>query len=264
MFETRSNLSLKYSSAKALFMWHFLNKSLPLVLVSEFPKSGGTWFCQMMSSALDIPFPRNVHPTFQECIMHSHLSYHKNFDKVLYIVRDGRDIMVSAFYYILKISPGANNTRAERFRKDLGITSLENISELLPSFIEYFMENYTVLGKNTNWQDHIKQYSNNENILQIKYEDLLIDSAGQLQKALDFLERKSTKDLNQIAVEYTFENQAKRKAGQEIQSSFLRKGIAGDWKNKFTKESAEVFDFYAGDVLISLGYEKDVDWAKKL
>lgn len=264
MLETRSNLSLKYSSAKSVFMWHFLNKRLPLVLVSEFPKSGGTWFCQMMSSALNIPFPRNTNPKFEECIMHGHFTYHNNFDKVLYVLRDGRDIMVSAFYYILKITPGANNTRAERFRKDLSIDSLENINELLPRFIEYFMENYTVLGKHTNWQDHIRQHSNNDKILHIKYEDLLVDSAGQLQKALEFLDRKPAKDLNLIAEEFTFENQAKRKAGEENKSSFLRKGIAGDWKNKFNKESAEVFDFYAGDVLLSLGYEKDSNWTDKL
>ncbi len=56
---------------------------------------------------------------------------------------------------------------------------------------------------------------------------------------------------------YSFSKQSKRKQGVEDPKSFLRKGIAGDWKNKFTKKSAKIFDYYAGDILISLGYEKD-------
>ena len=46
-------------------------------------------------------------------------------------------------------------------------------------------------------------------------------------------------------------------------SSFLRKGVAGDWKNKFNKEAAMIFDHYAGDMLIKLGYETDHNWINK-
>lgn len=264
MVETRSNLSIRYGAAKSVFMWHFLNKRLPLVLVSEFPKSGGTWFCQMLSAALQIPFPRNVAPKFEESIMHGHFPYHKNFNNILYVVRDGRDIMVSAYYYMLKITPGANNDRALKYRKNLGFDDIDNIEERLPKFMEYFMENYTVLGKRTTWQDHIKLHLHNDKIKFIKYEDLLSDSAKELSEALAFLDRPYSTNLESIAQEFTFENQSKRKAGQEDKTSFLRKGIAGDWKNKFTKEAAEVFEHYAGDVLRELAYEDDVNWYQKL
>lgn len=245
-------------------MWHFLNKRLPLILVSEFPKSGGTWFCQMLSKTLDIPFPRNRAPRFEESILHSHFSYHNNFNDVIYIVRDGRDIMVSAFYYMLGLKENGNNKRALEYRKALGFKDMEDIHEKLPSFIEYFMENYTVLGKKTTWQDHVKNHIGIEKIHAVKYEDLLSDSAGQLQSTLDFLNRSSHKDLHQIAEEFTFENQSKRKAGQEKKNAFLRKGIAGDWKNTFSKEAAILFDQYAGNELIRLGYESDHSWVDHL
>lgn len=63
-----------------------------------------------------------------------------------------------------------------------------------------------------------------------------------------------------IAQKYSFQNQAKRIAGKENIYSFLRKGISGDWKNHFNKESCEKFNFYAGKELIKLGYEKNADW----
>ncbi len=264
MLEPRGNLALKYSSAKSLLIWHFLNKRLNSVLVSEFPKSGGTWFCQMLSKTLEIPFPRNETPKFQEAIMHSHFSYHKNFNDVIYILRDGRDIMVSAFYYFLAIHPNNNNTRAIRYRKELGFDNLEDIKSKLPKFIEYFMEKYTVLGQKMTWQKHVNHHLNNDNIHTVKYEDLLDDAATQLEQSLHFLNRKSKHCLNEIAQEFTFENQSKRKAGEEVQTEFLRKGIAGDWKNKFTRESAIIFDQYAGETLIAVGYEKNKSWIDQL
>jgi len=42
--------------------------------------------------------------------------------------------------------------------------------------------------------------------------------------------------------------------------SFLCKGIARHWKTKFTREVREVFDYYAGDTPIELGYEQNRLW----
>ena len=36
--------------------------------------------------------------------------------------------------------------------------------------------------------------------------------------------------------------------------------IAGDWKNHFTEEDRRVFKEEAGELLIRLGYEEDLDW----
>ena len=55
-----------------------------------------------------------------------------------------------------------------------------------------------------------------------------------------------------------------RKAGDEDRSSFIRKGVAGDWVNHFTKDTSKLFQELAGDALLALGYEKDPEWWKRL
>ena len=59
----------------------------------------------------------------------------------------------------------------------------------------------------------------------------------------------------------SFERLSKgRKKGVEDSSSFLRKGVAGDWRDVFTERDKEVFKEAAGDLLIELGYERGNDW----
>jgi hypothetical protein len=42
----------------------------------------------------------------------------------------------------------------------------------------------------------------------------------------------------------------------------MRKGVIGDWRNHFTEEACKVFDQFAGNELIRLGYEKDHSWVQ--
>jgi Sulfotransferase domain len=51
-----------------------------------------------------------------------------------------------------------------------------------------------------------------------------------------------------------------RQRGTEDSNSFFRKGMAGDWKHYFTKDDKQVFKQEAGELLIRLGYEKDLSW----
>ena len=66
--------------------------------------------------------------------------------------------------------------------------------------------------------------------------------------------------IKRVVDNYSFENQTRRKPGEENINSFLRKGVSGDWKNHFNSQAKEVFKYHAGDLLIKLGYEKDKNW----
>ncbi|MGB7328984.1 MAG: hypothetical protein WBD31_29155, partial [Rubripirellula sp.] len=43
-----------------------------VVLVNEFPKSGGTWFCRMLHDVTGMPFPDNKLPTHRQSIFKQH------------------------------------------------------------------------------------------------------------------------------------------------------------------------------------------------
>ncbi|MGH2702418.1 MAG: sulfotransferase domain-containing protein [Actinomycetota bacterium] len=43
-------------------------------------------------------------------------------------------------------------------------------------------------------------------------------------------------------------------------SSTFRKGVIGDWRNHFTEEHTRAFKDLAGEQLVELGYERDLDW----
>src|SRR5688572_4239666 len=89
----------KVNAAEQLLLLHLAAKRLPIYLVSEFPKSGGTWFSQMLADYLGIPFPRHRLPRFESCVMHGHYLYHPRFRNAFCMLRDGRDVMVSAYYH---------------------------------------------------------------------------------------------------------------------------------------------------------------------
>lgn len=58
----------------------------------------------------------------------------------------------------------------------------------------------------------------------------------------------------------SFQKLAGRKRGQEDPKSHYRKGVAGDWVNYLTGANKELFKERWGQLLIDLGYEKDLSW----
>ena len=102
----------------------------------------------------------------------------------------------------------------------------------------------------------------NPGVILLRYEDLLADGEAALGGAMSKLTGESADPPRATATlqKFAFRRQASRPWGQEDRSQFLRKGQAGDWVNHFTRESAEVFDRYCGDVLITAGYEPDHAW----
>lgn len=265
--EKRPFWKVKLDNLKRIFMWHFLQKRLGLILVSEFPKSGGTWFCQMLSDATKLPFQRNVNAKFIPSILHWHLLFHPRMNKMIYVIRDGRDVMISAYYHFL-FEEDANNQLADitkYHRSHLNFEDYDDIKTNLPAFITHLFT--TFARKNFthfSWSEGVtNSFVNRENVLIIKYEDLLVSPIESLRESLNFYginNNLNETDFAEIVDKYSFKNLTKRKQGQEDKSSFVRKGISGDWKNYFTEESSKVFKLYGGKALIEAGYEKDLNW----
>lgn len=257
-------LSNKLEGLVRYTMIHTMSQSLPLYIVDEYPKSGGTWLGQMLGMALEVPFPRNQMPSLTSSIMHCHMLKSWGMNNVVIIWRDPRDMMISWYYHCLFKHNRGNEFLVNSVRQTLNFQDYENIKENLPTFIEYcftqqFYPRFT-------WVEFVESWYNQPNVIYTKYESLHQNAVQELQKIVFALTGKelSLEKAQEIVEYYSFKNQTGRKLGEENSNQFLRKGIVGDWKNHFTKKSAQVFNRFAGDQLILLGYVNDKSWENDL
>jgi hypothetical protein len=250
-----------------------VNKS---VLVVEYPKSGGTWLAQLVSGCLQLPFPRNRYPILNKAIYHSHYQPKYLIDSnkhILWLLRDGRDIMVSSyFHHLVWNDKNRNDPKLVNYYRDrLKFEDYTDIYTNLAEYIEFLFTDkpskFIFFNYPGDWitynEKWFKASKNNSNVYGIRYEDMLKDTFLEIKKYLDaqFTDLNvSEEQIQKIVDKFSFENQTKRKPGEENTNSFLRKGISGDWKNYFNEEAKEVFKNYAGDLLIKLGYEEDLNW----
>jgi hypothetical protein len=240
-------------------MVSLFSKKLKLYVVTEYPKSGGSWVSQMLSEYLKVPFPRNRIPLPQSCIMHGHYLYSKSLSNVFVVFRDGRDIVVSWYYHCFFVNDKYNERLVAKMRKLQPYKDYKDIKKNLPIFIEFIYNTAKPIG--FTWSDFVRNWYGKQKYI-IRYEKLKEDCACELNNAIKMILNINPNRirLEKIAKRYSFNELSKRKPGNENKNSFLRKGIVGDWKNCFTKKASEKFDQYAGKELILLGYEHDKNW----
>jgi hypothetical protein len=93
------------------------------------------------------------------------------------------------------------------------------------------------------------------------YERLLLEGPAVARELFQFMGLSHDDRLIGDLIERSsFRFYSGRDRGQEDRKRFYRKGVAGDWKNHFTEEDKRAFKALAGDMLIHLGYEKDMSW----
>jgi hypothetical protein len=218
----------------------------------------------MLAAYLGIPFPRNRRPNFESCVLHGHVLHNRLLTNAVCVLRDGRDVMVSAYYHRLFRHEIHGPKFIERTRSRVPFTDYENVEKNLPAFIEYMFEREARGFMKFRWDEFAESWLG-RGVPIVRYEDLLRDPVNAMSAALASLlhEEPDRARVTGAVDQFSFANVAKRKPGTENIRSFLRKGIAGDWRNKFTREACEVFDHYAGNTLISLGYEADRSWVSE-
>ena len=253
----------RINALSRFLLLHCASAFVPYFLVNEFPKSGGSWLGQMLANGLNVPFPRNRLPMLRASIMHGHYLRPGVMRNVVILWRDGRDVLVSLYYHSLFKNDKWNQRLVERVRSELSFRDYNDIESNLPDFIHYV---YTSRKHfRFNWAEFVEHWIGRDNVVYVKYEDLRNDTSGQLIRVIRELHGVGISETlaHEIAGKYSFENMSGRKPGQQLSNSFLRKGIVGDWKNHFSPESRSIFDRYAGDALVALGYESDSGWVAR-
>lgn len=238
------------------------------IVVNEYPKSGGNWIVNLIGDALGLPkrdiydvkntvksFDLSKHPWYGgmnqpdlpvSCVIKSHEYPDSQLLKfpaaIVHLIRDGRDVVVSKYFY-------------ERdFCVDNGIYQHFDIP-----FDEY------VPQVAREWRNYILAWHEVMPQAVCQYENFLADPRRALQHVFAQLGIiVSCADLSK-AVEANIKDKMRRSLDNAFQhNSFIRKGIAGDWRNYFSDTHIQAFKEQAGDALIQLGYEIDGDWTNEI
>ena len=180
-------------------------------------------------------------------------------------MRDGRDVMVSLYFHLSQgIPEGDHPSLTSRQQRQFpGLVNKDDVKQNLPAFIEQQLQHPDSTG-GLNWPDHIRSFysANVPNIALLKYEELLALPATAFANAIETItgEPAEADRIEATVQKFSFANQTGRKNGNEDRKSFLRKGKAGDWENHFSREAAEIFQTYCGDIMQQTGYIKDDAW----
>jgi len=228
------------------------------VLFGSYPRSGTTWsrftlfeimtgepagFTAVNTAIRGVgrhPFALRVLPNGGRLI-NSHEQYRKEYQRAIYLVRDGRDVALSEFAY---------TSALEFFRGDLD------------QFLQVFL-----CGKISGfapWHRHVHGWldspiAGTPNLLVVHFEDLRRNPLESFTKMAEFLGVDAGPERIRRAIANNVLDKMKEKERVEpqrasIKDRFVRSGSVQGWRSKLTPAQIELFEKHAGSALTRLGY----------
>jgi len=188
--------------------------------------------------------------------------------RVINVVRDGRDVAVSAMHHWWRLAQDREGGIFELAPEELEIRDayLADREGFVKDGRSIFTEErLTQLARR--WSRRVAKARRDgpslfgEGYLELRYEDLQRDMPGQLRLMFGFLgARNDDRVIERCVRAGSFERAADRRSGEEDPSSPIRKGVSGDWRTVFTERDRTLYNELAGDRLVELGYEKPGQW----
>ncbi len=182
---------------------------------------------------------------------------------LVYIVRDGRDVLISErfrnFVEDSKFLTGEDKRIIEALKVDQTPFTDGRRSIFTEDFIRRAAAGW-VANLTETAEEGKRLFA--QRYFAIRYEDLLNTPFSEMQKLWHFLGASANPSLEtavtvELASNPDEEWQAKR---NDSIASFLPKGKAGNWRNMFTKKDQQIFKEVAGDKLVQWGFEADLNW----
>jgi hypothetical protein len=184
--------------------------------------------------------------------------------KLVYIVRDGRDVLISERFRNFVEESKFLSREDKRIVQALQKDQTPFVNGTRSIFTETFIRRVT-----KGWVQNLQETEDEgrrlfaERYFGIRYEDLLARPFIEMTKLWRFLGvREIIGSLveavrGEMASNPDEEWQAKRNEGI---ASFLPKGQAGNWQKLFTERDKTLFKEIAGEMLIRWNYEADGQW----
>ncbi|HEY6340653.1 MAG TPA: sulfotransferase domain-containing protein [Bryobacteraceae bacterium] len=237
----------------------------------SFPRSGNTWtrflVCNLMNPDDPVDFAqlesripeiyyvtdRNLRAFPRPRVIKSHECFDPRYKKIIYIVRDPRDVLISYYEFQLKRRVISEDCSLEEF---------------LPRFMESEIEPDT-----GSWRDHVASWmatrGGHKNFLQLRYEEMLANTQKETTKIASFLGLDSNPERIARAVALSSADRMRKlekeqsrqwKATQKTRQdkAFVRKAEAGGWKSNLPERCVAQIESAWGDVMRSVGYELEL------
>lgn len=231
------------------------------VFIVGYPKSGNSW-CQNLITGIvyglspaqapdsvvqdlvpDVHYKRYYRRYKTPMFFKSHFLPRPDYRRVVYLLRDGRDVMVSYFRF-LEILRAKNNQT---------VNFLDMVS------------NGDGLFQGCKWHEHVEQWlanPYNAEVLIVKYENLVNEPFLELSKLCNFINIEiNEENLNRVIDEASFQKMRNKESQFGLNNTawpknefFTRRGKIGSYKDEMPLEVLETFLTSATDTLKKTGY----------
>jgi glycosyltransferase involved in cell wall biosynthesis len=238
------------------------------ILLASYPKSGNNWIRFLIANVVfpdkevgwdnidklifdpTVTAQRDFVRAQRPRVMRTHFPFDPRFRRVIYIVRDPRDIAVSQYHYARKVRRIEDDYPIERF-------------------MDMFMAGDLTLT-NGSWGENAGSWlaarHRHPGFLLLRYEDLLADTARELTRVAKFIGLSSDPELIARAVESSSARKMREKEKKEGQQSNFMKGSrqdlpyvraakSGGWKKDLPETQVARIESAWGDIMVCLGYE---------
>jgi hypothetical protein len=235
------------------------------VFLVSFPKSGNTWTRFLLANLrfpnepatwvnIDrlIPDPtgttkRDFDRMPRPRIIKSHECFDPRYPRVVYIVRDPRDVVVSQYHYHRKIRKIEDDSPIEKF-------------------VTRFLAGETC--PHGSWGQNIATWlytsEGNPRFLLLRYEDLIADTPRELAKVVSFLQLPASPEQIAQAVERSSADRMRKLEkeqqhglykGSRKDMSFVRAAGSGGWRKDLPAAQVARLEAAWGPLMHHLGYD---------
>lgn len=228
-------------------------------IISAFPRSGSTWLRTLICN-VKYPETKSNPDIFNILIpgisasnyfvlknlpsnrvLFTHGAYDNKFKKCIYLVRDGRDSLVSFYHYMSD-------------RNGMNID--------LKTFLQLYWQGFFGQRWDESVRSWIGQAKKNlgDDLLVLHFHELKRDTEGQLIKVLDFLDLYYTSDLVNRSVELSsidnMKQVEKQRQGKKLkeEKSFYSGGNKKDWNKYVDNSELKKFNQRSSEALTLAGY----------